>query len=372
MLKFGSSSAQTNAKLNTLINSLEDLKQVSKKYSQIQAKAYSDLHEWAVDSQNSALQDITGKLTSLYYKLDVDLNQDKLQSLKNITLTFKKFKEYDAKRAKLAQATKNSEKHERKCLNDIRKCPASKSIRDAETRFAQAKQQKECAELAAYNYSQEIDATKTILFKTNMERLNAALCVHNEAERVLLHAQQALLEKIPDVSNEEVDDICEIKYKQFDETHLICTQAKKKLNRLSSSPNIAARGSMPTELSNSISKIAKKLQKTRISCPHLQPNLKAPEKVKVRQAPRVPDAINLYPSLDQIMQEQPPTYSDSESNFTACRSSPGGGVIGGNDDGVIIISPSAPTYSQTFTDVTDSRTVAKTPQTRQRYNLRNR
>ena len=35
MLKFGGSN---NSKLNTLINSLDDLKNVSKKYSQIQAK----------------------------------------------------------------------------------------------------------------------------------------------------------------------------------------------------------------------------------------------------------------------------------------------------------------------------------------------
>jgi len=40
--------------------------------------AYNDLHEWALESKNSAIQDITSKLTSLYYKMDADLNQDKL------------------------------------------------------------------------------------------------------------------------------------------------------------------------------------------------------------------------------------------------------------------------------------------------------
>jgi hypothetical protein len=44
-----------------------------------------------------------------------------------------------------------------------------------------------------------------------------------------------LIDKIPDVSNEEVDDISAINYKNQEQTAKICTQAKKKLSRLSSS-----------------------------------------------------------------------------------------------------------------------------------------
>jgi hypothetical protein len=43
------------------------------------------------------------------------------------------------------------------------------------------------------------------------------------------------LNKIPDVSNEEVDDVNSISYKNHEQTDRICTKAKRKLNRLSSS-----------------------------------------------------------------------------------------------------------------------------------------
>ena len=39
-----------------------------------------------------------------------------------------------------------------------------------------------------FAYSQEIDATKSILFKTEMKRLNETLLRQNEAEQVLLTA----------------------------------------------------------------------------------------------------------------------------------------------------------------------------------------
>ena len=45
---------------------------------------------------------------------------------------------------------------------------------------------------------------------------------------------QNLIQQIPDVSNEEVEDISMIQYTKQDETSKICCQANKKLTRLSS------------------------------------------------------------------------------------------------------------------------------------------
>jgi hypothetical protein len=235
-----------------------------------------------------------------------------------------------------------------------------------------------------------------------MKRLNAALLLQNEAERVLLVAMNSLLEKIPDVSNEEVDDISEIKYKNFEQTNYICSQAKKRLNRLSSSPNVMRVAESAYQVMNaeedeeeakpvisaatSIKRPHRKqpYQKTRTSCPpkfmlntNEQDVPKSPMIVEEENS-----QIRLYPCLNKlVIQEQPPTYSDSESNYTTARRS-----LSTNK----IVSPSAPSYSeinstkssssssftsnQTLTDVTEQH--AKTPpppitERRAFYNLRN-
>jgi hypothetical protein len=230
-----------------------------------------------------------------------------------------------------------------------------------------------------------------------MKRLNAALLLQNEAERVLLVAMNSLLEKIPDVSNEEVDDISEIKYKNFEQTNYICSQAKKRLNRLSSSPNVmrVAENAYQVEeeeaepvivaAATSIKRPHRKqpYNKTRTSCPpkfmlntNEQDVPKSPMIVEEENS-----QIRLYPCLNKlVIQEQPPTYSDSESNYTTARRS-----LSTNK----IVSPSAPSYSeidttksssssftsnQTLTDVTEQH--AKTPpppiaERRAFYNLRN-
>ena len=241
--------------------------------------------------------------------------------------------------------------------------------------------------LLDYNYTKEIDATKTILFKTNMKRLNAALLLQNEAERVLLVAMNSLLEKIPDVSNEEVDDISEIKYKNFEQTNYICSQAKKRLNRLSSSPNVMqAMQKMNTVSSNqdeniteeivmataatSIKKPHRKQLRTRISCPpKFMLNTNESELPSSPMIVEEENQIGLYPCLDKlIMQEQPPTYSDSESNYTTARRSLS--IASTNKT----VSPSAPSYSeistsylsQTLTDVTEQLKTPPSPITARR------
>lgn len=213
-----------------------------------------------------------------------------------------------------------------------------------------------------------------------MKRLNTALLLQNEAERVLLVAMNSLVEKIPDVSNEEVDDISEIRYKNFEQTNFICSQAKKRLNRLSSSPNVLRVDENSPQLNQNetLTSIKKqpqrKIYKTRISCPPkfmLNTN-----EQDVSSSPMIVEEENqmrLYPCLDKLtMQEQPPTYSDSESNYTTARRSFSSKTV----------SPSAPSYneilstsslSQTLTNVTEQ---LRTPppiveRSRNFYNLRN-
>ena len=84
-----------------------------------------------------------------------------------------------------------------------------------------------------YAYSQEIDATKSILFKTHMKRLTETLLRQNEAEKVLLTAMSDLIEEMPDVSVEDLDDINRIDYKNHQQTSNICNQAMIKLKSLS-------------------------------------------------------------------------------------------------------------------------------------------
>ena len=170
------------------------------------------------------------------------------------------------------------------------------------------------------------------------------------------------------MSNEDVDDITTIKYKNHEQTDLICAQAKLKLNRLSSSGlkieqvEVDARevekeeANLQTELNiencgadsaeddvlneieanpadrneakNIIKKPAKKLVKKRVSCP--------PKFVLNNECI---DENKLFPSLAHIIHEHtpPPTYSDSESFYTTVNSS--------NQRVNSLCSPSAPAYN---------------------------
>lgn len=120
MLKFRSS------RLSTLISSLEDLKSAEKKLSQIQNKAFTNLHQWSLEeTNNTAIQvikpsfnlslnmvnqlffvkDVTNKLSKLYSNLESNLRQEKIESINSLTDLFYKFKEYDLKIEKISQMT---------------------------------------------------------------------------------------------------------------------------------------------------------------------------------------------------------------------------------------------------------------------------
>ena len=149
---------------------------------------------------------------------------------------------------------------------------------------------------------------------------------------ISLHTQnKCLIEKIPDVSNQEFDDIQAIRYKNQSQTTQICTEAKKKLSRLSSSAygvrlenvngfhqgepenvNINIVSQENKENNEDVEIVAKKRAvpkkpKTRISCPpkfHL---------TKIEESALLEN--KLYPCLPYHLEEYlaPPTYSDSES-----------------------------------------------------------
>lgn len=163
-----------------------------------------------------------------------------------------------------------------------------------------------------------------------------------------------------------MDDIATIKYKNHEQTDLICAQAKLKLNRLSSSGlkierevevdvakedarlqtelniencgadsaeddvlnEIEANPADGNEAKRIIKKPAKKLVKKRVSCP--------PKFVLNNE--RI-DENKLFPSLAHIIHEHtpPPTYSDSESFYTTVNSS--------NQRVSSLCSPSAPAYN---------------------------
>ncbi len=73
MVLFGMGSS-----INSLINSFEEMKNMSRKYLQTQTKTFNYLQEWSVDTNNTAFQDVTSKLNSLYQTMDTDLSKDKM------------------------------------------------------------------------------------------------------------------------------------------------------------------------------------------------------------------------------------------------------------------------------------------------------
>lgn len=299
MLKF------RNSNLHKLISSLDDLKASNKKTSHTQAKAFRNLDEWASECNNSAINDVTSKLTTLYSNLDATLNEEKNESLQKVTDMFMKFKDFDLKVDKYEQNVKNADKLEKKSQIDIQKCPASKSIRDYEVKHEKAKDELKFAEFKSKRVKEEIDATKSILFKTEFKRMNECFIRQNEAERVLLTAMSNLLEKIPDVSNEEVDHIEQIKYTKQAETNRICTRASKKLSRLSTTrirfQNQSPQKQGPPEAPQKSTTKFKRI------------------KSKILGPPPIKDEDRLYPCLERLdlNGQAPPTYSDSESVYSS-------------------------------------------------------
>ena len=104
-----------------------------------------------------------------------------------------------------------AKKLEKRCWKELETCPATKNIRDFELKHKKAQADREAAEIKReccqsqsfglrtpnskdgsrstdYEAVKESEASKTILFKTHMKRLNEELVRQNEAERVLLTA----------------------------------------------------------------------------------------------------------------------------------------------------------------------------------------
>ena len=76
----------------------------------------------------------------------------------------------------------------KKCDNDIKKCPSNKSIRDCEVKYEKACGDLRFAEFKLKQTNEEIEGTKSILFKAEFMKMNEIFVRQNEAEKVLLNA----------------------------------------------------------------------------------------------------------------------------------------------------------------------------------------
>lgn len=92
------------------------------------------------------------------------------------------------------QLQRNVEKVKKKCENDIKKCPSNRSIRDCEIKYEKACEDFKFAEFKAKQINEEIEGTKSILFKAELKRMNEIFIRQNEAEKVLLNAMAVSFE----------------------------------------------------------------------------------------------------------------------------------------------------------------------------------
>lgn len=125
----------------------------------------------------------------------------------NVSNLFKTFKEHDLQLKSLQKNNNTLLKKEKKYFKDIQKCPSSKNIRDVEIKYQRTKSEREKSEIKSiilimififvlifskkvYELNQEIETTKSILFKKKFKIFTEALKRQNEAERVLIEAMQ--------------------------------------------------------------------------------------------------------------------------------------------------------------------------------------
>lgn len=192
---------------------------------------------------------------------------------------------------------------------------------------------------------------------------------------------KSLIDKIPDVSNEEVDDIATINYKNQEQTAKICTQAKQKLSRLSSSAygvrlenvnNVLNSDSASTlndyndnEIECEINVVDKVSENDNMATENHEPEI-SDDKKEIQQVPAIPkrpktriscppkftltkieeaaQSKKLYPFLPgnepylfEVPPVPPPTYSDSESFYSNTYTK--------TADKRRSVEPSAPVYS---------------------------
>lgn len=223
-----------SSSVNKVILSFEDLKKLTKKHVNSNLKAFENLESWAQDCSNNAINDVSNKLATLVRQFSADFGQEKASSFINVSNLFKTFQEHDLQIKDLHKNNDHLLKKEKKYYKDIQKCPTWRNIRDLEVnKYQRTKSEREKSDIKMYELNQEIETTKSILFKKKFKIFTETLKKQNKAERVLIEAMQKLLEQIPDVSGEQVDDINDIKYNNKKYTEEICIEAKKKLSSLS-------------------------------------------------------------------------------------------------------------------------------------------
>ena len=131
-----------------------------------------------------------------------------------------------------------------------------------------------------------------------------------------------LVDKIPDVSSEEVDDIDLINYTQSVETERICEEAKIRLLAISSSrlKTVGRDGPSVEKTQSTESLTVAKVNEDQVKPPPaplksgiaIKSRMSCPGQFEIRPAKR----NDLYPCLENFVPlnfAPPPTYSDSES-----------------------------------------------------------
>ena len=130
-----------------------------------------------------------------------------------------------------------------------------------------------------------------------------------------------MTEKIPDVSNEEVDDINTINYTKSAETDKICAKAKRRLQIVSSSrlqvldtTNRIEEIKPEFQVHSKIVKFENKAPVLKASQRNVKSRMSCPSKIEIKPIKQ----NELYPCLENLMIPDleihpPPTYSDSES-----------------------------------------------------------
>lgn len=111
-----------------------------------------------------------------------------------------------------------------------------------------------------------MEATKLIMFKKNFLKYNELLIKHNQAENILLGAMQELVMQIPDIVNE---DLNEMSYDKHEVSEKILDEAKENLNTLAKQKSFIKNETQKNALqkrSQTFIKHKPKL-KSRISCP---------------------------------------------------------------------------------------------------------
>ncbi|CAF0814517.1 unnamed protein product [Brachionus calyciflorus] len=171
-------------------------------YLEAQSDTFRYLEEWANENKNYAIQDIAKEINTLTSKIKQISSQSNpvIKMLKN-------FQEYD-----------NQLKKNRRQSSIVKKSIESHSKNE--------------------NLEKEIDASISILFKSNMKLYSKSFTRDIVLQNTLHVAIDEMVDQLPDVSAEDVDDISDIEYNSRGKIQRISERAKKRMNNTQFDENV--------------------------------------------------------------------------------------------------------------------------------------